>query len=173
MNIGTEQEAIARCKAPGEALSWEDLARMRYTWAAALETLRLVPPIFVVNRKTVDDIEFGGYRIPKGWQVLQTTTITQWDPAIFPEPGRFEPERFINPSAIPPFCFIPFGGGAHVCPGNEFARVETLVTMHYIVTRFKWKLAAGCDGSHARLPDLYPSQGLRIDIDPIVQQRDA
>ncbi|GJN36630.1 hypothetical protein PR202_gb25509 [Eleusine coracana subsp. coracana] len=147
-----EQEEIARCKVPGEALTWEDLGRMR---------------------QTIDYIEFGGYRIPKGWQALQTTTTTQWDPTIFPDPGRFEPARFENPSAIPPYCFIPFGVGPHICPGNEVARVETLVTMHYIVTRFRWRLAAGCDGSYTRSPHLSPSQGLLIDLEPIVQGRKA
>ncbi|CAD6338537.1 unnamed protein product [Miscanthus lutarioriparius] len=140
-----EQEEIARSKAAGEALSWEDLGRMRYTWAAALETLRMVPPVFTMMRKTVDDVEYGGYLIPKDWQVIHAANMTQWDPAIFPEPGRFDPARFENPSAVPPFAFVPFGGGARVCPGNEFARVETLVAVHYIVTRFRWKLAAGCD----------------------------
>ncbi|KAF8719828.1 hypothetical protein HU200_024586 [Digitaria exilis] len=161
-----EQEEIARCKEPDEPLSWEDLSKMRYTWAAALETLRLVPPVFSILRKATADIEFGGYHIPKGWQVIQPMSTTQWDAAIFPEPGRFVPERFEDTSATPPFCFIPFGGGPRVCPGNEFARVETLVTMHYIVTRFKWKLAPGCDGSYARFPMPYPSQGLLIDIEP-------
>jgi len=62
---------------------------------------------------------------------------------------------------------VPFGGGARVCPGNEFARVETLVAVHHIVTRFRWKLAAGCDRSFSRFPLPYPSQGLLIDIEPI------
>ncbi|TVU42049.1 hypothetical protein EJB05_08432, partial [Eragrostis curvula] len=168
-----EQEEIARCKEPGETLSWEDLSKMRYTWAAALETLRLVPPVLNVLRKTMDDVEFAGYRIPKGWQVLQPMSITQLDPAVFPEPDRFDPVRFENASAIPPFSFIPFGGGARICPGNEFARVETLVAVHYIVTRFKWKLAADCDGSYARFPLPYPSQGFLIDIEPMRQQTNA
>ncbi|KAK3122955.1 hypothetical protein QOZ80_8AG0621060 [Eleusine coracana subsp. coracana] len=160
-----EQEEIARCKAPDEALSWEDLSKMRYTWAAAQETLRLVPPVFSILRETTDDIEFGGYRIPKGWQLLQPTSTTHWDPKIFPEPGRFDPARFMDTSVVPPFCFIPFGGGPRMCPGNEFARVETLVAVHYIVTRFRWKLAPGCDGSYARFPLPYPSQGFLIDIE--------
>ncbi|KAL5664058.1 hypothetical protein ACJX0J_024166, partial [Zea mays] len=63
-----EQEEIARSKVAGEALSWEDLGRMRYTWLAAMETLRMVPPVFTMTRKTVDDVEYGGYLIPKGWQ---------------------------------------------------------------------------------------------------------
>ena len=59
-----------------------------------------------------------------------------------------------------------FGGGALVCPGIEFARVETLVAMHYIVTGFRWKLAASCDGSFSRLPTPTPAKGLLIDIEP-------
>ncbi|CAN6381077.1 unnamed protein product [Urochloa humidicola] len=164
-----EQEEIARSKAPGEALTWEDLSRMKYTWAAAMETLRLVPTAFSVLRKAVEDVEHGGYVIPKGWSVMNAMTMTHWDPAVFPDPGRFDPVRFVDPAvaAIPPFTFVPFGGGARVCPGNEFARVETLVTVHHIVTNFRWKLAAGCDGSFSRFPMPYPSQGLLIDIEPI------
>jgi cytochrome P450 len=166
--IRSEQEEIASCKSPGEPLSWDDLGRMRCTWAAALETLRLVPPVFGTLRKTTEDVEFGGYLIPKGWQVLQASNLTQWDPAIFPEPGRFEPARFEDPSAtVPPYSFVAFGGGARVCPGNDFARAETLVAMHYIVTRFRWKLAAGCDGGFSRFPLPYPSQGLLIDVQPV------
>ncbi|CAL4994033.1 unnamed protein product [Urochloa decumbens] len=166
-----EQVEIARSKAPGEALTWEDLSKMRYTWAAALETLRLVPTAFSILRKAVDDVEHGGYVIPKGWSVMNAMTMTHWDAAVFPDPGRFDPARFEEASAaataIPPFTFVPFGGGARVCPGNEFARVETLVAVHHIVTNFRWKLAAGCDGSFSRFPMPYPAQGLVIDIEPI------
>ncbi|RLM59055.1 hypothetical protein C2845_PM18G04470 [Panicum miliaceum] len=162
-----EQQEIARSKAPGEALSWEDLCRMRYTWAAAMETLRMVPPPFSMLRRALDDVEYGGYLIPKGWQVMYATNMTHWDPAIFPDPGRFDPARFEDPSAIPPYGFVPFGGGARICPGNEFAKVETLVAVHHIVMRFRWKLAAGCDGSFSRSPMPYPSQGLLVDIEPI------
>ncbi|CAN6371503.1 unnamed protein product [Urochloa humidicola] len=69
-----EQEEIARGKVPGEALTWEDLSRMKYTWAAATETLRLVPTSFSILRKAVDDIEHGGYLIPKGWSVMNAMT---------------------------------------------------------------------------------------------------
>ncbi|CAL4981502.1 unnamed protein product [Urochloa decumbens] len=165
-----EQLEIARGKAPGEALTWEDLSKMKYTWAAAMETLRLVPTAFSILRKAVDDVEHGGYLIPKGWGVMNAMTMTHWDPAVFPDPGRFDPARFEEGSAstvIPPFTFVPFGGGARVCPGNEFARVETLVAVHHIVTNFRWKLAAGCDGSFSRFPMPYPAQGLLIDIEPI------
>jgi cytochrome P450 len=64
-----EQEGIAKSKPRGELLTWEDLAKMKYTWKVALETLRMFPPIFGGFRKAVKDIEYNGYIIPKGWQV--------------------------------------------------------------------------------------------------------
>lgn len=163
--VVAEQQEVARSKAPGEALSWDDLAKMKYTWSAAMETLRLVPPVFSMLKRAVEDVEFDGHLIPKGWQVLGAMNLTQQDPAIFPEPSRFEPARFESP--IPPYSFVAFGGGARMCPGNEFTRVETLVAMHYIVTGFRWKLADGCDGSFSRYPMPSPAQGLLIDIEPI------
>lgn len=67
--IVAEQEEIARSKPSGEFLTWEDLAKMKYTWKVAMETLRMVPPVFGGFRKAMKDIEYGGYLIPKGWQV--------------------------------------------------------------------------------------------------------
>lgn len=66
-----EQEEIAKGKVPGELLTWEDIAKMKYTWKVALETLRMVPPVFGGFRKTLKDIEYGGFIIPKGWQVSE------------------------------------------------------------------------------------------------------
>ena len=65
----TEQEEIAKIKSPGEPLTWDDLSKMKYTWRVALEILRMIPPVFGSFRKTLKDVEFNGYIIPKGWQV--------------------------------------------------------------------------------------------------------
>lgn len=64
-----EQEEIAKTKAPEDPLTWEDVAKMKYTWKAAMETLRMIPPVFGAFRRVLKDIEYGGYLIPKGWQV--------------------------------------------------------------------------------------------------------
>ncbi|VAH36191.1 unnamed protein product [Triticum turgidum subsp. durum] len=64
-----EHEEIAKNKGDGEALTWEDLAKMKLTWRVAQETLRVVPPIFGNFRRALEDTEFDGYLIPKGWQV--------------------------------------------------------------------------------------------------------
>ena len=50
-------------------LTWIEVQKMRYTWRVAQELLRLIPPVLGVFRKAAKDISFGGYDIPKGWQV--------------------------------------------------------------------------------------------------------
>ncbi|KAJ6951054.1 hypothetical protein NC651_004650 [Populus alba x Populus x berolinensis] len=126
-----EQEGIAKSKPRGELLTWEDLAKMKYTWKVALETLRMFPPIFGGFRKAVRDIEYNGYIIPKGWQIFWTMNMTHMDDSIFTEPSKFDPTRFDNQASIPPYSFIAFGGGPRMCPGYEFAKIEALVTIHY------------------------------------------
>lgn len=63
-----EQEEIAKEKACGEALTWNDISYMKYTWMVVMEILRLIPPAFGGFRQVLKDIEFDGYLIPKGWQ---------------------------------------------------------------------------------------------------------
>ncbi|XP_050903758.1 cytochrome P450 716B1 [Lathyrus oleraceus] len=159
-----EQEEIAKGKLLGEPLTWEDLSKMKYTWRVVMETLRRFPPVFGGFRKTTTDIEYGGYIIPKGWQIFWVTSMTHMDSNIFPEPSKFDPSRFENQASTPPYCFVPFGGGARMCPGYEFARVETLVAIHYLVTKFSWKLLS--DNSFSRDPMPTPSQGLLIELCP-------
>uniref|UniRef100_A0A1W7HBT1 Cytochrome P450 n=1 Tax=Scoparia dulcis TaxID=107240 RepID=A0A1W7HBT1_SCODU len=89
-----EQEEIRNSKASGEYLMWEDLAKMKYTWIVVMETLRTIPPIFGGFWKTLEDIEYNGYLIPRGWQIFWVTCMTHMDGEIFPEPTKFDPSRF-------------------------------------------------------------------------------
>ncbi|OVA06096.1 Cytochrome P450 [Macleaya cordata] len=166
-SILDEQEEIAKSKASGELLTWEDLAKMKYTWRVAMETLRMLSPVFGGFRKALKDIEYGGYLIPKGWQIFWSASLTHMDESIFPEPSKFEPSRFDNQvSTVPPYSFVAFGGGPRICPGYEFARIETLTAIHYLVTRFTWKLCGSTDDTFSRDPMPVPSQGLPIEIEP-------
>jgi cytochrome P450 len=67
--ILAEQDEIAGRNGRDGALTWEDVSSMKYTWRAALETLRTVPPVFGSFRTATKDIEYQGYLIPKGWKV--------------------------------------------------------------------------------------------------------
>ncbi|KAI6687488.1 hypothetical protein NL676_024316 [Syzygium grande] len=128
------------------------------------ETLRMVPPIFGGFRVALKDIDYCGYLIPKGWQIFWASNMTHMDESIFLEPSKFDPTRFENHKSVPPYSFIAFGGGPHICPGNEFARIETLVAIHYLVTQYSWELRSDDHNIRDLMP--VPTQGLLLRIAP-------
>ncbi|KAJ7960753.1 Cytochrome P450 [Quillaja saponaria] len=87
-----QQQEIAKSKASGESQTWEDLAKVKYTWRVAVENLRMVPPVFGGFRKDLIYIEYDGYLIPKGWQIFWVAPMTHMESSIFPEPSKFDPK---------------------------------------------------------------------------------
>ncbi|KAD3641979.1 hypothetical protein E3N88_31203 [Mikania micrantha] len=158
-----EHEDIAKNKRPGEALTFEDVKKMEYTWQVARETMRLNPPIFGSFRKATTDIEFEGFTIPRGWKVLWTTYGTHYDETYFPDPMSFNPSRFADP--IQSYAFIPFGGGPRLCAGYQLAKLNILVLVHYVVTRYNWSLVYP-DERILMDPLPFPSKGMPIKISP-------
>lgn len=98
-------------------------------------------------------------------QIFWATNMTHMDDSIFPDPSKFDPSRFENQVSIPRYSYIPFGAGPRICPGYELARIETLVSIYYLVTQFSWKLL-GSDTSFSRYPIPTPAKGLPIQIIP-------
>ncbi|KAI3680547.1 hypothetical protein L6452_35320 [Arctium lappa] len=165
--IAREQEEITKNKALGEALTWEDLTNMKYTWRVASEMLRISPPVILSFRRTVQDIEYGGYIIPKGWQVMVSQSMTHMDNSIFENPTMFNPTRFEKKTpSPPPYSFVPFGAGLRICPGIELAKMETLAMMHHLVTKFTWVLL-NKDEPFKRIPFPEFDKGLLVQIMPI------
>ncbi|MET0558116.1 MAG: cytochrome P450 [Solirubrobacterales bacterium] len=121
-------EKLERLRA--EALAGEDA----YMTATIQETLRLRPVIVLVIRKLTEAVELGGYQLPAGTRVTPSIYLIHRDPAIYPEPDRFLPERFLD---TPPgtYTWIPFGGGIRRCLGAAFAQYEMQVVLRELVTR--------------------------------------
>jgi cytochrome P450 family 135 len=113
-----------------EALAGEDA----YLTATIQETLRLRPVIVVVIRKLTEAVELGGHRLPAGASVVPSIHLVHRDPAIYPEPEGFLPERFLD---SPPgtYTWIPFGGGVRRCLGAAFAQFEMAVVLRELVRR--------------------------------------
>ena len=91
--------------------------------AVVMETLRLRPVIVVVARRLVEPMEIGGYSLPARVTVAPCIYLMHRRPEIYPDPGAFRPERFLD---SPPgtYTWIPFGGGVRRCLGAQFAQME-------------------------------------------------
>ncbi|KAM3243114.1 hypothetical protein ACQJBY_055218 [Aegilops geniculata] len=142
----TEEHAeIAREKAlSGEALSWADTRRMRVTGRVIQETMRVASILSFTFREAVQDVEYQGYLIPKGWKVLPLFRNIHHNPDHFPSPEKFDPSRF--EVAPKPNTFMPFGNGTHSCPGNELAKLEMLVLCHHLATKYRWSTSKSESG---------------------------
>ncbi len=99
------------------------------------EALRLYPPASAFGRRALDDCELGGYAIGAGDGILLSPYVNQRDPANFADPLRFDPDRWTT-SAPPPFAYFPFGGGARLCIGEAFARMEGTLVLATIAGRY-------------------------------------
>jgi cytochrome P450 len=146
----------------GRLATLGDLPALEYTDRVISEALRLYPPVWLFSRVALEDVELGGYRLPEGTGVVLSQWVTHHDPRWYPDPWRFDPERW-TPAAQqgrPQHAFFPFAGGPRVCIGEGFARMEAKLVLATIASR--WRLAR-VDGHRAGLDakiTLRPKGGL-------------
>jgi cytochrome P450 len=111
----------------------ESLAAMPLLGHVVKETLRLYPPAWVFDRSPLHDLSLGGYRLPRGANVLFSPWVVHRDPRVWPEPDAFRPERFAE--APLRTAYLPFGDGPRVCVGNRFAEAEIALVLATILPR--------------------------------------
>ena len=123
-----------------------DVPRLPFVEATIKETLRLYPPaIGVFLRQAKSELFMGGYRVRRGSLITLSTFVTQRDPRWFPEPLRFDTERFLAPRAedIPPGAYFPFGAGPRACIGQSFAMTEITLIVATVLQRCDVSLLPG------------------------------
>jgi len=145
-----------------EPLTLEQLKQMTYLEQVLREVLRLIPPVIGLFRKVINACEFGGYEIPKGWTVACGINQTHHDSQLYPEPERFDPDRFSSERSGKPFSYVPFGGGLRECLGKEFARLEMKLFAAKIIREFEWELLPDQDLNLIAIPAQRPRDGLRV-----------
>lgn len=85
---------------------------------------------------------------------------------IFEDPEKFNPSRFDSSSkAYPPYTYIPFGAGPRICPGAEFARIQSLLVIHHFITKYQWTEMIP-DEPIIRDPLPYPAKGIPVKLYP-------
>jgi retinoid hydroxylase len=169
-HLALHPEVAAKARAEQDSLedrrlTLDRIRSMTYLEAVITESMRVIPPIGGSFRVMIEDAEFGGFRIPKGWRVAIGPRSVHFDPELYPEPERFDPERWLQ-GERPPFTYIPFGGGPRTCLGMHFAMLQMQIVLALLLREFAWELAADQDLSFTELPLPLPRSGLIVDIQP-------
>jgi sterol 14alpha-demethylase len=134
--VRAEQEAELN---PGHPLELAQVHRLAALDRALHESERLHPITNGMVRRATESFEYAGYRIPKGSIVLTDPLLSHRQAEVFPEPGRYRPDRFIADKAARQ-ALIGFGGGVHRCLGQRFAYLEMHVVLTRLLQRFDFEL---------------------------------
>ena len=130
----------------------EDTQKMPYLKAVVLEGLRRHPPAhFVLSHKAAEDMEVGGYLIPKGASVNFTVAEMGWDEREWDRPMEFVPERFlaggdgegVDVTGSREIKMMPFGAGRRICAGLGIAMLHLEYFVANLVREFEWKEVPG------------------------------
>jgi cytochrome P450 len=116
-----------------------DYPNLRYTEQVFAESMRLYPPAWAMGRMAIQDVALGDYNIPKGAHVFFSQYIISRTPEFYPDPLRFDPDRFTPEAkaARPRFAYFPFGGGNRQCIGESFAWMEGVFSIATIAQRWR------------------------------------
>ncbi len=121
------------------------------------EVLRLYPPAWIVGREAIRDVTLSdGSFIPATTTIFFAPLILHRRPDYFANPDAFDPQRWLGPDP-PPFAYVPFGGGARRCIGEEFAMREASIVLQTLLVRYRFALAPGPAVGIAPLVTLRPS----------------
>jgi cytochrome P450 len=148
----------------GQPPTMADLARLPYSELVIKEALRLYPPASGAARTPIHDIELGGYLIPKGSNIALSIYAMQRNPALFPEPLKFDPDRFspAREASIIKYSYLPFGAGPRVCIGNSFAMMEARLILITVLQRFRLELTGKQPVQAEQLFTTRPRGGLKM-----------
>jgi len=143
-----------------------DLESLRYTGAVLSESMRLYPPAWAISRIAKTSIKIGPHTITQGALCIASQWVSHRDERFFPEPSRFQPERWLNQSSPRPrFAYFPFGGGTRICIGERFAWMEGTLLLALLGQSWKFRLNQKARVTPNPLITLRPKFGLIVDAE--------
>ncbi|EZA52471.1 Cytochrome P450 9e2 [Ooceraea biroi] len=127
------------------SISYESMSKMVYMDMVVSEALRKYPPVIFTDRFTAKRYELPPAQPGCKSLIIEPETVImfptyslQHDPKYFPNPEKFDPERFNeeNKDKIHPYTYLPFGLGPRKCIGNRFALMETKLLIAELLQKF-------------------------------------
>jgi cytochrome P450 len=151
----------------GRLPSLDDVPRLRFTENVMAESLRLYPPAWAMGRYARNDFALGEYFLPARTTVLISQFVTHRDPRFFPDPLRFDPDRFTpeGKARRTKFTYFPFGAGARQCIGESFAWMESVLILATLAQKRRLRLVPGHRVQPQPLITLRPKYGMRMEIE--------
>jgi len=128
----------------GKLPNAEDFKNLPYLEAVAKESLRLFPPAPITNRVTKEELQLGGYTIPKGTLIFLSAGVMGRLPALWDEPDKFCPERFLDKEKVRrthPLAWLPFLVGDRACIGQRFAILELEAILAVLINQFQFEIS--------------------------------
>ncbi|BBH08455.1 Cytochrome P450 superfamily protein [Prunus dulcis] len=148
----------------------DDVVKLKTLNMILNESLRLYPPTIATIRRSRTDVELGGYKVPRGTELLIPILAVHHDQSIWGNDAKeFNPARFaegVARAAKHPVAFIPFGLGVRTCIGQNLALLQAKLALAIILQRFSFRLAPTYQHAPTVLMLLYPQYGA-----PIIFQR--
>jgi cytochrome P450 len=164
VKLHKEIDEVQKGRLPG----FEDVPRLRYTEMVLAESLRLYPPAWAMGRYARNDFSLGDYFLPGRTTVLISQFVTHRDPRYFPDPLRFDPNRFSieGKAQRAKFTYFPFGAGTRQCIGESFAWMEGVLILATLAQKWKLQLVPGHRVEPQPLITLRPKYGMIMQVEP-------
>jgi cytochrome P450 len=143
-----------------------DLPRLEITRRIFMEALRLYPPAWLITRSAIAEDEILGFHIPAGALIILSPYTLHRHAQFWQQPEDFNPDRFISENQTR-YSYIPFGGGPHLCIGNNFAMIEAQLILAISAQRFRFNLQPGSPVEAEPLVTLRPKYGLPVQVEAI------
>lgn len=158
-----KEEAEAAFPTDGSFPTKEAISKMDYTYAVLKEALRKYSVVPVVTRVNKEEDTLQDYKIPKGTTIALLLQSVHHREDIWPEPDKFDPERFMEPNKVQPYTFLPFIDGPRNCLGQHLALLEGRVILAYLVKAFKFEPFTDREGEkHALVVPIAPATHMRM-----------
>ena len=148
----------------GRLPTFDDIPRLRYVEMVLAESMRLYPPAWAMGRYARNDFQLGDFFLPAKTTVLMSQFITHRDARFFPDPMRFDPERFTPEAKMrrTKFTYFPFGAGFRQCIGESFSLMEGVLLLATLGQKWKLSLVPGHRVEPEPLITLRPKYGMKM-----------